>query len=91
MMSESPVMPPLPKSVLVAPDELYHRIASGPDTVELLERLDAMVVPYSVSPHFNESSVLAVREHLESQGQLTRGALLIKNPYDPVTFELAEN
>lgn len=90
-MSEGPVMPPMPKSVLVAPDDLYHRIASGPHTVELLERLDAMVVPYSVTPLFNESTVLAVRDHLESEGQLLRGALLIKNPYDPVTFELAEN
>lgn len=90
-MSESPTPIRLPKSVLVAPDELYHRMASRPDSVDLLERVDAMVVPYSVTPHFNEPPVLSVRNHLEAQGQLTPGALLIKNPYDPVSFELAEN
>lgn len=90
-MSEFAIGSRLPKSVLVAPDELYQKIASGPDTVDLLESVDAVVVPYSVSPQFQESNVLAVRHHLEAQGQLTKGALLIKNPYDPETFELSEN
>ena len=81
----------MPKSVLVASDELYQQIAAGPDSVDLLQSLDAMVVPYSVSPHFHELQVVAVREHLETQGQLINGSLLIKNPYDPDSFELAEN
>lgn len=90
-MVESGTALKMPKSVLVAPDALYLQIAAGADSVDLLQSRDAMVVPYSMSPHFHQQDVLRVREHLQNQGQLVKGSLLIKNPYDPDTFELADN
>lgn len=81
----------MPKSVLVASDSLYSELAGGANSVHLLQKLDAMVVPYSTTPYFNELRVIQVRDHLDQCGQLIEGSLLIKNPYDPDTFELAEN
>jgi hypothetical protein len=80
----------MPRSVLVAPDDLYIRLAGDPNSVGLLRDLNAMVVPYTLKPQLNEQQVLAVRERLAAAGQLSRGALLIKNPYDSSTYVLAE-
>lgn len=80
----------MPKSVLVASNALYSDLAGGADSIHLLQKVDAMVVPYSASPHFNERSVLRVREHLDQCGQLIEGSLLIKNPFDIDSFELAD-
>ena len=90
-MSEFVSIPRMPKSVLVATDSLYEELASGPNTVDLLQGLDAMVIPFSAAPHFNEDAVFQLRDHLVQHGQLVKGSLLIKNPYDPDTFELADN
>lgn len=81
----------MPRSVLVASDALYLQLASDPDTIGLLQRVDAMVVPYAANPLFNESRVLRVREHLDLRSQLTEGSILIKNPFDLDSFEIAEN
>ncbi len=80
----------LPRSVLVASDQLYLRLSSSPKDVELLDDLNAMVVPYSVHPAFHEEQVSLVRKQLEASGQLVTGSLLIKNPYDAVSYEFAE-
>lgn len=81
----------MPRSVLVASDALYFKFAGDPEAIHLLEGTDAMVVPYSTSPHFNDQEVLRVREHLSRTGQLAAGSLLIKSPYDSESFEVSEN
>lgn len=90
-MSEMPGLPKLPKSVLVASDSLYAQLAGGADSIHLLQKLDAMVVPIAAKPHFNEAAVGAVRDHLDQSGQLLEGSIFIKNPYDADTYEIAEN
>lgn len=89
-MSEIDADMKMPRSVLVAPDDLYIRLAGDPNSVGLLRDLNAMVVPYTLKPQLNEQQVLAMRERLAAAGQLSRGALLIKNPYDSSTYVLAE-
>ena len=37
----------LPRSVVVVDDHLYREISESPDSVDLLDDLDAMVIPYS--------------------------------------------
>lgn len=81
---------PLPRSVLVASDQLYLRLSSSPKDVELLDDMNAMVVPYSVRPAFHDAEVTFVRDQLDASGQLVPGSLLIKNPYDSVSYEFAE-
>lgn len=80
----------MPRSVLVAPDDLYLRLAEDPNSVALLQDLDAMVVPYTRKPELNKQQVLAVRELLAAADQLSPGSLLIKNPYDSSTYVFAE-
>tara|TARA_R110002124_G_scaffold64556_1_gene176225 strand:- start:3830 stop:4606 length:777 start_codon:yes stop_codon:yes gene_type:complete len=80
----------LPRSVLVADNRLYRRIWQDPDSVSLLEDLDAMVIPYSGKPEMNEQQVAAIRGVLIKAGQLTSGVLLIKNPYEAEGYEFAE-
>jgi len=80
----------LPRSVLVADDGLYATISGDPNFVELLDDLDAMVIPFSSKPQVNEQQVGVIREVLLQAGQLTAGALLIKNPYETERYELAE-
>lgn len=79
-----------PRSVLVAPNPLYHELSQDPDRVGLLEDLDAMIIPYSATAQVNEQQVAAIRLVLEAAGQLTAGSLLIKNPYDAARYEFAE-
>lgn len=80
-----------PRSVLVASDRLYMRIAQDSNSVALLEDLDALVVPLKREPVLNEEYVSDVRDLLEQSNQLASGSLLIKNPYDRDSYELAEN
>lgn len=80
-----------PRSVLVADNSLYLDIASDASAVELLDDLDAMVIPYSVLPAGNSVQVTAVRELLRAAGQLIPGSLLIKNPYENEIFEFSEH
>jgi hypothetical protein len=87
---DSSPMSSVPRTVLVADDKLYLKLESDPRSVHLLEDRDAMVVPYRHEPTVNAREVLAVRELLLTSGQLTRDALLVKNPYEAASFELAE-
>jgi hypothetical protein len=66
-------------------------IAHGPDSVDLLEDLDAMVIPYSGTAEVNEEHVAWIREILIEVDQLMPGALLVKNPYESSSYELAEH
>lgn len=81
----------IPRSVLVASDTLYLRLVGDPSSIHLLQKVDAMVVPYSLSPQFHDRAVVLMREHLDRSGQLSEGSILVKNPYDADSFELAEN
>jgi len=80
-----------PRSVLVAADDLYLKIASSPKDVGILDDLNSMVVPYSIQPSFHPTEVVIVREHLLRTGKLVPGSLLIKNPYDLESYEFAES
>ena len=80
----------LPRSVLVADDRLYRQISQNSDSVALLEDLDAMVIPYSCHAEVNAQQTAPIREVLLAAGQLTAGALLIKNPYETSSYEFAE-
>lgn len=81
---------PLPRSVFIADDRLYHAIAGDPKTVQLLVDPDSMIVPYSAKAEVNAAAVTAVRRIVIAAGQLAVGALLIKNPYDDASYELAD-
>jgi len=81
----------MPRSVLVAADDLYLRLADSPRDVALLDDLNAMVIPYSVQPVFHVTEVASVREHLLETGKHVPGSLLIKNPYDIDSYEFAES
>lgn len=80
----------LPRSILVADDHLYREILSSPDSIELLEDVDALIVPYSLTAQVNEEQVAAIRALLLESGQLTAGALLIKSPYERARYESAQ-
>lgn len=80
-----------PRSVLVASDPLYRRMAQDRDSVALLEDLEAMVVPFSDEPQANAALVLSVRDLVARDGKLVSGALLVKNPYDTDGYEFAEH
>lgn len=81
---------PLPRSVLVVDDDTYRQISEGPDSVDLLDDLDAMVIPYSGKAEVNIAEVAALRRLLLEAGQLIPGSLLVKNPYTPATYEPAD-
>ncbi|WP_157155715.1 hypothetical protein [Diaminobutyricimonas sp. LJ205] len=66
------------------------KITQDPDSVELLEDLDAMVIPFSSKAEGNELQVASIRQVLLATGQLVSGALLIKNPYETESYEFAE-
>jgi hypothetical protein len=80
----------LPRSVFVADNRLYRAISSDPKSVDLLADDDSMIVPYSARPEVNADAVAAVRKILIGAGQLSPEALLIRNPYDEASYELAE-
>jgi len=79
----------LPRSVLVAPDALYHAILGDTSSVELLEDADAMVIPQTAKPRFQEERVALLRELLSDSDQLAAGVLLIRNPYETASYEHA--
>ena len=81
----------IPRSVLVADARLYRQISESPDSVGLLEDLDAMVIPYSGKAQANELEVAAVRALLVRTGQLAPGSLFVRNPYAADSYELADN
>lgn len=91
MADDSSSSPRRPRSVLVVEDNFYHRLASDPDDISLLEDRDAMIVPYSAKPDFHHSVVNALRDMLLDSGQLIPGALLVKNPYETASYEFAEH
>lgn len=80
-----------PRSVLVAADHLYRKLAQDRNSLALLEDLEAMILPFSDAPQANEAQIVAVRELLDVEGKLVSGALLIKNPYDADGYEFAEH
>ncbi|WP_166867143.1 hypothetical protein [Salinibacterium sp. ZJ70] len=82
--------PLLPRSILVVEDVTYHEIARDPATVQLLEDVEAMVIPFAAEPELNTQAVLATRTLLREAGQLARGALLVRNPYQERAFEYAD-
>ena len=84
------MMSPLPRSVLVVDDRTYWRIAADASSVDLLADAEAMIVPYSATPEVNSGEVARVRDLVQASGQLSTGALLIKNPYDDSGYELAD-
>lgn len=79
-----------PRSILVADDDLYLRIAHDSDDVRLLADSDAMIVPYSVEPALNARAIESVRTLLRDSGQLAPKSLLIKNPYQAESYESAD-
>jgi len=79
----------LPRSVIVADNDLYREIVMGPDSVSLLEDLDAMVIPLSGKAEAHERENAAIREVLLAAGQLIPRALLVRNPYEAASYELA--
>lgn len=87
-LSESPVRP---RTVLVADDQLYFRIAQDPQNVHLLDDTSAMIVPFRGRPEVNEAQVQAIRTLLENAGRLVPRALLILNPYDADSYEIADD
>lgn len=80
-----------PRSVLIADQELYLRIAQDQDHVQLLEDTNAMIVPYEGQPEVNEVAVSAVRRSIATAGRLIPGALLVRNPYGVDGYEPAED
>lgn len=80
-----------PRSVLVVDDRMYRELAQSPDSVELLEDLDAMVIPFSGAPEVHEAEVSAMRALLLDAGQLVPKALLVKNPYETESYEFAQH
>jgi len=89
-MTDDSEVTPLPRSVLVVDDHLYREISDSPDSVDLLDDLDAMVIPYSARAEVNGVEVASIRRLLLDAGQLAPGSLLVKNPYTPDTYEPAE-
>lgn len=81
---------PLPRSVLVVDEDLYRQISENPDSVDLLDDLDAMVIPYWGKAEVNVTEVASLRRLLLDAGQLAPGSLLVKNPYAPATYEPAD-
>jgi hypothetical protein len=80
---------PLPRSVLVADDALYQRIKSDPDSVGLLNDVDAMIIPFSGRAAAHERESDAIRDVLVAAGQLIPQSLLVKNPYEAASYESA--
>ncbi|MGA6126527.1 MULTISPECIES: hypothetical protein [unclassified Microbacterium] len=89
-MTDDPVATPLPRSVLVVDNQLYREISESPESVDLLDNLDAMVIPYSAKAEVNVAEVTSIRRLLLDAGQLAPGSLLVKNPYTPATYEPAD-
>lgn len=83
--------PPLPRSVLVAENGFYLGLSQGNNSVELLDDPEALVIPFSITPVAHEKLVITVRNILRDAGQLTSGALLIRNPYEEAAYEFAES
>lgn len=84
-------IPALPRTVLVADDDLYLQLENDPRSVPLLEDLDAMIVPYRQAAGVNSRQVSAIRDVLLASGQLTRDALLVRSPYEASSYEPAES
>lgn len=89
-MTDDSEATPLPRSVLVVDDHMYRRISESPDSVDLLDDLDAMVIPYSGKAEANIAEVASLRRLLLDAGQLAPGSLLVKNPYTTATYEPAD-
>lgn len=81
----------LPRSVLIASDGDYSDLAQDPESVLLLDDVDAMVIPYSTNALSNVAETAMIRDVLQAAGQLVPGDLLIKNPYETARYELAEH
>jgi len=81
----------LPRSVFVADDLSYWKIAGDPSTVDLLNDHDAMILPYSAEPEVNEAEVTRVRALIDAAGQLSRDALLVRNPYAEHGYAFADH
>lgn len=76
----------LPRSALVVGDAEYEDISRTPASVIALQDPEAVVVPYSSAPVANRDIVLAVREILQTAGQLASGTLLILDPYETSSY-----
>jgi hypothetical protein len=76
----------MPRTIVVLDEKTYKVMASEPSKIELLENLDAMVVPYTGSIKVNAEPVGAIRHGLLVSGQLAPDNLLIKNPYKTTEY-----
>lgn len=83
--------PSLPRSIFIADDLTYWKIAGDPSNVDLLADRDAMIVSYLAEPEVNEVEVTSVRALIDAAGQLSRGALLVRNPYADNSYALADH
>jgi hypothetical protein len=78
----------LPQSVVVVNDATYEAIERDRETVDLLTDPDSLVLPHSAN---NDSATAAkVRQILEEADRLHVGALLVRNPYEPESYTLAD-
>lgn len=78
----------LPRSVVVVSDETYQKMKRDPASVDLLSDPDSLVVPYSTMGESGTTAI--VRELLEQADQLDIGTLLVRNPYEPDSYTLAD-
>src|SRR5690554_2408564 len=90
-MDEHPDKALLPGSVLVVDDSTYGEISQDPKYVALLEDAHAMIIPFSAQPVANERLVDTLRTILGMSQQLAPNALLMKNPYETASYELADH
>lgn len=90
-MSDSVQTQSLPRTVLVASDDLYVNLMQDSESVELLQDRVALIVPISREPEIDAAYVTEARTRIAAANQLVAGSLLIKNPYDPESYEFAED
>lgn len=90
-MSDEATHRSMPRSVLVASDQLYKQISTDPNSVALLQDTEALIVPFSTSIVAQEQLATKVRNLLRDSQQLKSGALLVRNPYENAAYEYAES
>ncbi len=82
---------PAPRVAVVVSDRTYRNIANDERMAYLLETPDSLVVPYSAAPVAQAERVVAVREQLIDRDLMATDQLLVRNPYDPTSYEYADD
>lgn len=82
---------PAPRVAVVVSDRTYRNIANDERKAYLLETPDSLVVPYSADPVAQAKRVVAVREQLIDRDLMATDQLLVRNPYDPTSYEYADD